>query len=101
MRTWFVGLLALMIWIFSASSAFAQNAQITGSVKDSSGAIIPGATVTARNVDTGLTRVAVTDGSGEYRLPSLVPGRYSVASGEIPVHPELEFSRVREVFPHP
>ena len=79
MRTWFVGLLAIVIWILLAPSALAQNAQITGSVKDSSGAIIPGATVTARNVDTGLTRVAVTDGSGEYRLPSLPPGRYSIA----------------------
>jgi Carboxypeptidase regulatory-like domain/TonB dependent receptor len=79
MRTWFVGLLAVVIWILLAPSALAQNAQITGLVKDSSGAIIPGATVTARNVDTGLTRVAVTDGSGEYRLVSLPPGRYSVA----------------------
>jgi len=81
MRTWFVGLLAIVIGILLApSAAFAQNAQITGSVKDSSGAIIPGATVTARNVDTGLTRTAVTEGSGEYRLPSLPPGRYSVAT---------------------
>src|SRR6266516_6518625 len=80
MRTWFVGLFAFMVWILLAPSAFAQNAQITGSVKDSSGAIIPGATVTARNVDTGLTRVAVTDGAGEYRLPSLPPGRYSVGT---------------------
>ena len=80
MRTWFVGLLAIVIGILLAPSAFAQNAQITGSVKDSSGAIIPGATVTARNVDTGLTRTAVTGGSGEYRLPSLPPGRYSVAT---------------------
>ncbi len=80
MRTWFVGLLAIVIGILLAPSAFAQNAQITGSVKDSSGAIIPGATVTARNVDTGLTRTAVTEGAGEYRLPSLPPGRYSVAA---------------------
>jgi|SoiMethySBSTD1v2_1073268.scaffolds.fasta_scaffold110065_2 hypothetical protein len=79
MRTWFVGLLAIVIWILLAPSALAQNAQITGLVKDSSNAIIPGATVTARNVDTGLTRTAVTEGSGEYRLPSLPPGRYSVA----------------------
>jgi hypothetical protein len=79
MRTWFVGLLAMVIWMLLAPSALAQNAQITGLVKDSSGAIIPGATVTARNIDTGLTRVAVTDGAGEYRLPSLPPGRYSVA----------------------
>jgi hypothetical protein len=80
MRTWFVGLLVIAIWILFAPSALAQNAQITGLVKDSSGAIIPGATVTARNVDTGLTRTAVTEGSGEYRLPSLPPGRYSVAT---------------------
>jgi len=75
MRTWFVGLLAIVIGILLAPSAFAQNAQITGSVKDSCVAIIPGATVTARNVDTGLTRTAVTGGAGEYRLPSLTPGR--------------------------
>ena len=76
MRTWLVGVLSVTVWIVLAPSALAQNAQITGVVKDSSGAIIPGATVTARNIDTGLTRIAVTDGSGEYRLPSLPPGRY-------------------------
>src|SRR6266496_5874598 len=61
-----------------AAPAYAQNAQISGVVKDSSGAVIPGVTVTARNADTGLSRVAVTDASGEYRLPSLPPGRYLV-----------------------
>ena len=80
MRTWLVGLLAFVVWIALAPSALAQNAQITGSVKDSSGAIIPGATVTARNVDTGLTRVGGDRRRGEYRLPSLTPGRYSVAT---------------------
>src|SRR5438445_573469 len=63
-----------------AAPAFAQNAQITGGVKDSSGAIIPGATVTAKNADTGLTRTAVSDGQGEYRLPSLPPGRYALTA---------------------
>src|SRR5258707_6268128 len=80
MRRWLAGLATVVLSLALAPSAFAQNAQITGSVKDSSGAIIPGATVTARNVDTGLTRVAVTDGSGEDPLPSLTPGRYSVAT---------------------
>jgi hypothetical protein len=80
MRKWHVGLLALLISIAAAPAAYAQNAQITGLVRDGSGAIIPGTTVTARNVETGLTRVAVTDGSGEYRLPSLPPGRYSVST---------------------
>ena len=76
MRTWFVGLLAIVIGILLAPSAFAQNAQITGSVKDSSGAIIPGATVTARNVDTGLTRTAVTDETGSYTVQNLPVGPY-------------------------
>ncbi|PYR52263.1 MAG: hypothetical protein DMF95_06775 [Acidobacteria bacterium] len=74
------GLAAFVFWLALAPSAFAQNAQITGIVKDSSGGIIPGATVTARNVENGFTRVGVTDSAGEYRLPSLPPGRYSVAT---------------------
>src|SRR5438874_13186289 len=80
MRTWQVGLLTLVLFFSAASLAHAQNAQITGAIKDQSGAVIPGATVTARNVETGFTRVGVTDGSGEYRLPSLPPGRYSVSA---------------------
>ena len=72
------GLAAFVFWLALAPSAFAQNAQITGIVKDSSGGIIPGATVTARNVENGFTRVGVTDSAGEYRLPSLPPGRYWV-----------------------
>jgi len=80
MRTWHVGLLALVIAAGVSSSAYAQNAQITGTVKDQSGAIIPGATITSRNVDTGFARTAVSDGSGEYRLVSLPPGRYSVST---------------------
>ena len=80
MRRFLVGLLALVIWSALAPAAFAQNAQITGIVKDQSGAVIPGATVTARNVETGFSRVGVSDGGGEYRLPSLPPGRYAVAT---------------------
>ena len=80
MRNWLVGFAAFLISIASASSAFAQNAQINGTVKDSSGAIIPGATVTARNLDSGLARTGVTDAAGEFRLPSLPPGRYSVST---------------------
>ena len=63
-----------------APSAYAQNAQIEGVVKDSSGGVIPGVTITARNVDTGFTRMGVTETGGEYRVPSLPPGRYSVVT---------------------
>src|SRR2546423_818532 len=80
MRQWLIAVLTVVGWIALAPAVFAQNAQVSGVVKDQSGAVIPGATVTARNVETGLTRVAVSDGSGEYRLVSLPPGRYSVAT---------------------
>lgn len=80
MRNWLLGFAAFLISIAWAAPALAQNAQITGTVRDSSGGIIPGATVTARNLDTGLTRAGVTDTAGEFRLPSLPPGRYSVST---------------------
>ena len=75
MSKWLAGVAVAMFCLTTAPSVFAQNAQITGTVKDSSGGIIPGATITARNVETGLARVGVTDGAGEFRLPSLPPGR--------------------------
>jgi hypothetical protein len=80
MRKWLVRVAMFLVSIALAPAAFAQNAQVTGTVKDSSGGIIPGATVTARNTETGLTRVGVTDGNGEFRLPSLPPGHYSVST---------------------
>ena len=52
--------------------------QIEGTVSDSSGAVIPGATVTIRNLDTGSERVLTADSSGHYRAVALPPGPYSV-----------------------
>src|SRR5437764_6644571 len=76
-----VGGAILILWAAAgASSAYAQNAQITGVIKDSTGAVIPGVAVTAKNQATGLLRNEVSDGSGSYRLPSLPPGAYSVTA---------------------
>jgi hypothetical protein len=60
------------------TSAYAQNAQITGNVKDQSGGVLPGVTVTARNAERGFVRTALTDATGDYRLPALPPGNYIV-----------------------
>jgi hypothetical protein len=58
--------------------AFAQ-ASITGVVKDSSGAVLPGVTVEAASPALiEKTRSAVTDGTGQYRILDLLPGTYSV-----------------------
>jgi len=63
------------------TAAFAQgaNGSITGTVKDDSGAILPGVTVeVASPALTEKVRTAVSDGSGQYRVVGLPPGTYSV-----------------------
>ena len=68
----------------SARSAFAQsqaiNGTIEGTVVDDQGAVLPGVTVTVANLDTGDTRVVVTNESGLYRAPLLPLGTYRVSA---------------------
>jgi hypothetical protein len=54
------------------------TAQLTGTVQDNSGAVIPGAQVTLTDEATRLTRVVQTNRQGLYAFPSLVPGTYTV-----------------------
>ena len=69
-----VGALAL---IGFASTAHAQS--IAGTVRDESGAVLPGVTVEAASPALiEKTRTAVTDSSGQYRIVSLSPGLYTV-----------------------
>src|ERR1700752_869557 len=61
-----------------SGTAFAQTA-LAGVVKDASGAVLPGVTVEASSpVLLEKIRTAVTDGTGQYRLPDLTPGTYTV-----------------------
>lgn len=52
---------------------------ILGTVTDSSGAAVPGASVTIKNTGTGLTRVVTTSDDGSYSVPELPIGKYSVS----------------------
>jgi len=52
--------------------------EIVGEVKDTTGAVVPGATVTATNVATNASRTASTNEAGLYAFPALVPGMYRV-----------------------
>jgi hypothetical protein len=62
-----------------ALPAFAQTfGEITGKVADASGAAVPDATITAVNTDTNASRQTVSTASGDYSIPSLSPGTYSV-----------------------
>src|ERR1041385_7154980 len=66
------------LFLLLPASAFAQAA-ITGTVRDSSGAVLPGVTVEASSPALiEKTRSAVTDGSGQYRIEDLRPGTYAV-----------------------
>ncbi|HYS27672.1 MAG TPA: carboxypeptidase-like regulatory domain-containing protein, partial [Vicinamibacterales bacterium] len=66
-----------MILLLTASAVWAQaTAQMSGAVRDESGAVLPGVTVTVTQVDTGATRTAVTDETGAYLLPNLPTGPY-------------------------
>src|SRR5688500_14688131 len=51
-------------------------AGVSGTVQDATGALVPGATVTARNVETGASRTVVTDAAGRYTLSQLSIGAY-------------------------
>src|SRR5229473_218389 len=68
------------ILLASAVSLRSQttSGSIQGTVTDPSGAAVAGATVTGRNLDTGLTITTVTTDAGLYSLANLPPGRYSV-----------------------
>jgi iron complex outermembrane recepter protein len=60
------------------SQAVPTTGQLTGVVKDPDQAVVPGATVTATNPQTGATVTTVTNGRGAYTFPALPPGHYAV-----------------------
>src|SRR5205823_4085400 len=69
----------LLICVLTCPLAWAQaTGQISGTVKDQSGAVLPGVEVTATQTDTGIVRTAVTNESGSYVLPNLPTGPYRV-----------------------
>src|SRR6266446_6766305 len=72
--------LVLAISLLSASWTHAQvaGASLTGTVKDSSGAVLPNAQVAITDVATGVTNTVSSGGAGLYSAPNLLPGTYEV-----------------------
>ena len=63
------------------AAALAQGettSAIVGQVRDTTNAVVPGATVAIANLETGLRRSAKTDDAGRFNFPQLKPGTYSV-----------------------
>ena len=67
-----------VFFIFASLQAFAQEATIVGTVTDQSGAVVANAKVTATNTDTGVARTGTTNEAGQYVLPDIHIGHYTV-----------------------
>jgi hypothetical protein len=76
-----VGTLSFASLLAATPAAYAQSistAQLNGTVKDPTGAIIPGATVTAVDATKGFSRSDLTDAAGTFQLLQLPPGTYTI-----------------------
>ncbi|HEX4022673.1 MAG TPA: TonB-dependent receptor [Acidobacteriaceae bacterium] len=74
-----LALSCLMLTFIFAMSANAQStASLNGTVKDSDGAVIPGATITLTNGNTGVVQTKVSSGAGVYSFVNVPPGNYTL-----------------------
>jgi len=71
--------LAACLLLAGIASAQVRSSAITGVVTDSSGAVVPNATVVVKNDETNVAMEAKTNSVGEYTVPYLAAGRYSVS----------------------
>jgi hypothetical protein len=71
--------LIVLLWPCAAfAQARAAGGDVTGTVRDITGGVLPGTTITAANQETGVSRAATSDEAGRYLLPALPPGTYTV-----------------------
>jgi hypothetical protein len=75
-----VAAIAFVLGLTVVAGAQEYRGSITGSVADQSGGVLPGVTVTIKNVETGVVQAVVTDASGLYQVLYLNPGRYEVSA---------------------
>lgn len=78
----FSAMLVLLLFTFVTTTLFAQSivsGEINGTLTDPSGAVVAGATVTLKNLDTGSTQTTSTNGTGAYSFQFLKPGSYQLA----------------------
>src|SRR5438093_8400581 len=80
LTTTLIGIVGVIV--LAGGLVFGQNfsAAISGFVRDTTGAVIPGTTVTAKHIETGQTRTAQTSEEGSYTMPALPVGAYEVTA---------------------
>ena len=72
--------IALLCAMTTAALAQTIRGTVTGTVSDSTGAVLPGVTITLTNVATGVSATAVSNQQGGYTVPLVPPGTYEVAA---------------------
>jgi len=85
--------LVVALVLFSLPAAFAQTittGDVVGTVKDTTGAVVPGASVTLKSTDFGDTRTVATDNSGAFRFTFLKPGNYTAAASSAGLKTDLQ-----------
>ncbi len=78
-KMWYVLILAFAAILSCDLHAQAVTATLVGTVLDQSGAKVPGAKIVASATGTGQTREVITNGSGNYSIPDITPGSYTVS----------------------
>src|SRR5689334_21294640 len=73
-----VGLIWLSVALAPCLSAQGASATVTGTLKDSSGAVVPNSSVAAQSVETGREYSTLTNEAGIYTLAAVPPGRYTI-----------------------
>src|SRR5579859_7117186 len=85
----------LLLLLMFTVAAFAQTtSSIKGTVTDQTGAAVVGAKVTIKNTSLGIERTAQTNAGGDYEVPALPPGSYSVEIQMAGFQPRSEERRV-------
>ena len=79
MRSAFLAIVSVYVWCALAAAQTVTSANVTGTVRDASEAVVPGATVTIRNHDTNQIWRGVSDERGRFRLLYLPVGNYHLA----------------------
>jgi hypothetical protein len=82
---------AALLSLLLANNVLGQssNASVGGFVQDASRAFIPGVTITAMNTETGVVSTALTNESGTYNFPSLLPGKYKLSAELLGFRPHI------------
>ena len=88
---------ALMVAVNSSATAQTNTGEVSGVVRDISGGVLPGATVTAKHIATGFTVDRVTDATGRFFLPALRTGQWDITASLSGFAPQTQKGIVLEL----